>query len=280
MAALLLASTFCPAAAPACTAGGALASLTPPPQKITHYSTSGVTLTSAWRVAVAGGSGSQHTAALAGLAEALADKGLPALRVVDAAEIRPTEQQLILLGVPDAEASVASAAGAAARATIRSLHVTHSMSDAHMLSIGAGRILALGSGPSGAFYSVQTLIQLINASHVLPSCLIEDFPDSPLRGFRIWAAPVSLENVSWVNGMVDLMSHYKLSFGPISANAFYSQPFDNMPWPANATADHAFLQKVKSKFDSRFLEMVPDFSFGSITHDGLSALYPGISEGL
>jgi hypothetical protein len=40
------------------------------------------------------------------------------------------------------------------------------------------------------------------------------------------------------------------------------------------------MAKVKAKFDSRHLQMVPDFSFGSITHDGLSALYPGISEGL
>ena len=265
-------------AAPACMAGDALASLTPPPQRITKHGAHGAErITSAWRIAVAG-SGSQHAAALAELAQALAGQGLPAPRVVDAAGIGPTEEQLILLGVPAAEPSVAKAAGAATVAAIRSLPATP---EAHVLSIGAGRVLALGSGPSGAFYSVQTLVQLLNASRAaLPSCLIEDFPDSPLRGFRIWAAPVSLKNTTWVDGMVDLMTSHKMNFGPISANAFYSQPFDNLPWPANATADRAFLRNVKAKFDSRFLEMVPDFNFGSMAHQGLSALFPGISEGL
>jgi hypothetical protein len=243
----LLVSAVGLAAAQACVAGDALASLSPPPQRITkHSGASGAAserITSAWRVAVA--AGSQHAAALAGLTQALAGKGLPPLRVVDAAGIGPSERQLILLGVPGAEPSVAKAAGAAA---VTAVHALPATPDAHVLGIGAGRVLALGGGPSGAFYSVQTLVQLINASLALPSCLVEDFPDSPLRGFRIWAAPVSLENASWVDGMVDLMSRHKMNFGPISANAFYSQPFDDLPcgWLAcNKTADRAFLREVK-----------------------------------
>ena len=94
MAALLLAalSVVGLAAAPACTAGDALASLAPPPscRRITKHSGAAggdESITSAWRMAVAT-AGSQHAAALAGLTRALAGKGLAAPRVADAGRRR------------------------------------------------------------------------------------------------------------------------------------------------------------------------------------------------
>lgn len=232
----------------------------PPPQQVSS-SSHNITISAEWTIIA---DEQKHPSAVGVLIKALARAGLK-LDVQPPATASPMAENSIVLGVPAAEPAIL------AMVDHLPANVTSLMSplpvgnvESYAINVSTRAVVLLGAGDAGVFYAAQTLSQMLSPATLrLPECTVRDWPDSPLRGFRLWAAPISLENLSWVESFLDNMSAVKLNFGPLSSNAFYTAPFNVSSTPAGKAADTAFLTNVKSAFDKAFVEMVPDLGFGS-----------------
>lgn len=213
------------------------------------------------------------------LTKALARAGLKLkVQPPDAASL--VAEKSIVLGVPTAEPAVAAVVGVANVQALMSPLPAGNI-EFGVVNVSTRAVVAVSAGDAAVFYAAQTLSQMLSpANLVLPECTVGDWPDSPLSGFRLWAAPISLLNVDYVESFLDSMSAVKLNFGPFSSNAFYTAPFNVSSTPAGKATDTAFLTTVKSAFDKAFVDMVPDSGFGSITNHDIASVFPNIAEGL
>eukprot|EP01043_Picozoa_sp_COSAG02_P004657 COSAG02_NODE_123_length_35269_cov_51.697526_13_plen_652_part_00 len=262
--------------APCAADASVLAGITPAPQRVDCKAQSDRThLTSEWQIVAS----ETHTAAADLLVASFSAVGIALATKANATQ----SEKVIVLGVPHVEPSIAGLAGSEVMQAMSSLPDTD---EAYILDVDAAkqRLLLLGVGRPGVFWSTQTLAQLV-ANYTtphgvsVPSCRLFDFPDTAVRGFRVWAAPVDLNNATWTEDFIDLMSRHKLNFAPLPANAWHSQP--EQFGLGTRAADRAFLLQIKKRFQSRFVDMVPSFSFGSTTYRELeTAGYNDISEGL
>ena len=248
----------------------------PPPQQVSS-SSNHITISAEWTIIA---DEQKHPSAVGVLTKALALAGLK-LEVRPPAAASPMAGNSIVLGVPTAEPAVLAIVAATGNVTALMSPLPVGNVESYAINVTTRAVVLLGAGDAGVFYAAQTLSQMLSPATLrLPECTVRDWPDSPLRGFRLWAAPISLENLSWVESFLDNMSAVKLNFGPLSSNAFYTAPFNVSSTPAGKAADTAFLASVKSAFDKAFVEMVPDLGFGSITNHNIAGLFPDIAEGL
>lgn len=137
-------------------------------------------LTGAVRIAYAGLFSEGSMAAAALLRDRLgADYALDC-RVVCGAEAGASS---VLIGLLDDE-GIVEALGGDAPATLKP--------EGYALKVSPGRVVIAGADPAGAFYGVQSLLQLIDASGDTPSVacgLIKDFPEHPFRGVHMYVPP-------------------------------------------------------------------------------------------
>ena len=260
-----------------CDADAAILSrITPPPQRVDCHANSAHTeVTSEWQIVAS----PTHASATDLLVASLAAVGLKLAHVANATQ----SDKVIVIGTPSTEPNIAALAG---KQVVQAMAALPSTDEAYVLGISRAKqqVLALGVGRSGAFWSIQSLAQLISnytsqRTISLPSCSVFDFPDTAVRGFRVWAQPVDMNNATWTKDFIDLMSSHKLNFAPLPANAWHSQP-EHFGLSTRA-ADRTFLLQLKKHLKSRFVEMVPSFSFGSTTYRELETVgYNDISEGL
>ncbi|TSJ38824.1 beta-N-acetylhexosaminidase [Mucilaginibacter corticis] len=99
-----------------------------------------------------------------------------------------------------------------ANAAIRIYATNDSVKSAYNLQVSPKAIIVKGNG-AGAFYGIQSLIQLINGNHgeklVIPLCDIKDYPRFGWRGLSLDVSR-HFFTVDEVKKYIDIMAHYKL----------------------------------------------------------------------
>jgi len=103
---------------------------------------------------------------------------------------------------------------------------THS--EGYTLDIKADKIVILGNDPSGIFYGVQTLQQIIENKQLnIPLLHIEDWPDLKYRGLYIedkWGP--DLMNLDEWKELIDFMANLKLNFLGIGVYGCWVTQYD------------------------------------------------------
>jgi len=83
--------------------------------------------------------------------------------------------------------------------------------DRHRIEVGRDAVVAVGEGPSGLRYAVETLIQLIGARGPIPGCSIEDAPDFALRGIMLDVSRGKVPTADTLRAIVDRCVELKLN---------------------------------------------------------------------
>jgi hypothetical protein len=84
-------------------------------------------------------------------------------------------------------------------------------SGAYRLSVDRGGAAAVGAGPAGLRYAVETLLQLVDARGGLPACEIDDAPDFAMRGLMLDVSRGKVPTLETLYGIVDLCVRLKLN---------------------------------------------------------------------
>ena len=84
-------------------------------------------------------------------------------------------------------------------------------SEGYVLDIEAKRIVLRYADPSGAFYGMQTLRQLLRSGRVLHCRSVRDWPDLPVRGFMLDISRSKVPTMATLRSLVELMASLKLN---------------------------------------------------------------------
>jgi hexosaminidase len=81
----------------------------------------------------------------------------------------------------------------------------------YSLEVSPDGIEAVGEGPAGLRYAVETLSQLVDARGRIPACAIEDAPDFPLRGIMLDVSRGKVPTPETLRELVELCVRLKLN---------------------------------------------------------------------
>ena len=100
--------------------------------------------------------------------------------------------------------------------------------EGYALFITADSILVIANSAAGAFFGVQSVLQLTRHLRAVPTCRVDDWPDFPIRGAYMFGGPrypaFSLsQNLEWNKQLVDWMSSNKMNFGVVVNQGFYGE---------------------------------------------------------
>jgi hypothetical protein len=155
------------------------------------------------------------------------------LSVVDTASLAASSgrQNFIAVGVPDTDPALATVTRAAGL-NVTAAKLAKIAPEGYHLAVVADAVFLLGSAPAGAFYAVQSFMQMAEARgpSAIPAVSIQDFPDTPVRGAEIEVGP----GPDWWKLVARTMARMKLNllgpdsmavpFGFDSANAQIVMP--------------------------------------------------------
>ena len=83
--------------------------------------------------------------------------------------------------------------------------------EGYAIRIAADRVEAVGRGPAGLRYAVETLAQLVDPRGALPACEIEDAPDFPRRGVMLDVSRGKVPTLATLQHLVDRCAQLKLN---------------------------------------------------------------------
>jgi hypothetical protein len=83
--------------------------------------------------------------------------------------------------------------------------------EAYRIRVDPRRIEAVGSGPAGLRYAVETLKQLLRPTRRVPACVIDDAPDLPLRGIMLDVSRGKVPSAATLKELVDRCVQLKLN---------------------------------------------------------------------
>jgi hypothetical protein len=83
--------------------------------------------------------------------------------------------------------------------------------EAYRLRVAPDGVLAVGQGPGGLLYAVETLAQLADGRGRLPACEIEDAPDLALRGLMLDVSRGKVPTLASLERLCDLCLRLKLN---------------------------------------------------------------------
>jgi hexosaminidase len=135
------------------------------------------------------------------------------------------------------------------------------------LNINPEQILIKAGGEAGAFYGVQTFIQLLKQyGKTLPTLEIQDWPDLEVRGVLLDISRDKVPTMETLFNLVDLLASWKINqFQLYTEHTFAYQNHPEV-W-ANAspiTAEEIFL--LNRYCQERFIDLVPNQNcFGHMT---------------
>lgn len=151
--------------------------------------------------------------------------------------------------------------------TERCIYVTAGAEgDGYTLDVEADGITVKADGPSGAFYGIQSLRQLIIENGALiPFCEIEDSPDFSYRGFYHDVTRGRVPTLENLKKIADTLSFYKINKLQLYIeDAFTFKEFEGVITPEAALTAEEILEFDDYCHD-RFIELIPSLStFGHL----------------
>ena len=129
----------------------------------------------------------------------------------------------IAVGLPSEDKALASLAKAAGVKISAKAGL-----EGYALSVTADSILVIANSAAGAFFGVQSVLQLAQQPSAVPACRVDDWPDFPIRGAYMYGGPriqssSCSEILEWNKKLVDWMSSRKMNFGVVVNQGFYGE---------------------------------------------------------
>ena len=133
------------------------------------------------------------------------------------------KSKYIAVGLPSEDKALASLAKAAGVQISAKAGL-----EGYALSVTADSILVIANGAAGAFFGVQSVLQLAPQPSAVPTCRVDDWPDFPIRGAYMFGGPriqssSSSKILEWNKKLVDWMSYHKMNFGVVVNQGFYGE---------------------------------------------------------
>lgn len=156
--------------------------------------------------------------------------------------------------------------------------VTSMGREGYILSISNHSTLLTANDARGIFYGVQTLKQLLNKTSRVTAQLIEDKPDTVVRGAFLMTHTFEACNVTWLKKAADLMSSLKMNTAIVTAGYFAA--VDGLK--TNCGDARLQLQEAHHYFGERYIDVVPTLTAGDTSPEQIAALQcgPDIAEGM
>eukprot|EP01044_Picomonas_judraskeda_P002092 COSAG03_NODE_139_length_11780_cov_2.736153_8_plen_697_part_00 len=95
-----------------------------------------------------------------------------------------------------------------------------STDETYQLHVSAAAVQLTGGTQRGVQYAVVTFLQLLGNSTRVPTCLIDDKPDLPVRGFYLDSRPSNALNETFVSELASLMGGLKMNSLILHNSAF------------------------------------------------------------
>ncbi len=160
--------------------------------------------------------------------------------------------------------------GAAAANTI---FLSHGFGgDAYTLQVSPEGIHIRGDGPSGAFYGLQTLGQLLcQYGQKLPCLSLSDHPDFPDRGFYHDVSRGRVPTLEQLKAMVEELAFFKVNCLELYVESNYEfKECENITAPENRLTAQELVE-LDAFCHLHFIELVPSLSTFGHLHDLLQS---------
>ncbi len=167
----------------------------------------------------------------------------------------------------DVEASITAAADDDADIALEINPMLVAKSQGYRLLVEDHGVTIVGADPTGLFYGVCTLIQLIDlfggGAITLPTALIEDWPDFAHRGIMLDISRDRVPTMETLYGLVELMASLKLNELQLYTEHTFAYAGHDIVWEnaSPMTAEEILLLDAFCR--ERYVELVPNQnSFG------------------
>jgi hypothetical protein len=129
--------------------------------------------------------------------------------------------------------------------------------EAYRLRVSREGVEAVGRGPAGLRYAVETLIQLVSPRGRIPACSVDDAPDFALRGIMLDVSRGKVPTAEALRELVDLC--VKLKLNALMLYVEHTFRFRRHPQiGADASPlDAQTLRELDSYAAARFVELIP-----------------------
>jgi hypothetical protein len=134
----------------------------------------------------------------------------------------------------------------------------------YRLSIKPDGIRIAAHDPAGAFYTIQTLRQMIRQSpEALPACEIEDWPDFPNRGVMLDISRDKVPTMATLFALIDKFAELKLNQVQLYTEHTFAYSQHATVWKNASPMTAEQIQELDHYCRERFIELVPNQnSFG------------------
>lgn len=151
---------------------------------------------------------------------------------------------------------------------VRFVHEAQLAPEACRLTVAEGGVTIAYGTPSGAYYALMTLAQIMPQSDgALPHCAIEDAPALPLRGVMLDISRDKVPTLQTLLSLVDKLALMKINHVQLYMEGFsYAYDFAKDLWVGETPITAEELQALDAYCRARFIDLVP--SQNSLGHMG------------
>lgn len=135
---------------------------------------------------------------------------------------------------------------------------------AYRLSAGAKGLLLEAGGEAGAFYGLQTLIQILDqCGAVFPDFRIDDAPDFPVRGVMLDISRCKVPTLDTLKEMLDTFAVMKINHVQLYTEHTFAFSGHPSVWAEASPLTPSDVQILDDWCRERYIELAPNFnSFG------------------
>ena len=134
----------------------------------------------------------------------------------------------------------------------------------YRLHIAAGGLRLVARDAAGAFYGVQTLIQMLRQSPAsLPGCVIEDHPDFPVRGVMLDISRDKVPTMETLFGLVEMFAAWKINHLELYTEHTFAYRHHREVWAEASPMTGEEIMRLDAFCRDRHIDLVPNQnSFG------------------
>jgi hypothetical protein len=181
--------------------------------------------------------------------------------------------KFIALGLPAEDTTLRQLAAK------QSLVLPNSGNETYLLAVSADSVIILANTPAGVFWAVQSLLQLAHDTKAVAQCVIQDWPDFPLRGAYMYGAPkMDSGGLAWNKKLVDWLALHKMNLGVVVTEGFYDMVPGVAKKPTAAKLMREQMQELRQYMAARFVEFVPTLGSGATANTATVDFNPALAE--
>jgi hexosaminidase len=152
--------------------------------------------------------------------------------------------------------------------------------EGYSLDVGQNRVTALGAGPAGLRYAVETLSQLLlPGTKSVPGCTVEDAPELPMRGVLLDVSRGKVPTLATLERFVDFMVAMKLNLLMLYTEHVFRFRRHPLIGREDSPMSASELRELDGYAAARHVELVPTLqSLGHMQHVLKHGRYAGLAE--